>query len=170
MTSDRSRDALFAEVYEELRRRAANQMRGQRGDHTLQPTALINEVYLKLNRGGSSLWSNRTRFLATASQAMRQVLIDHARRRGRQKNKPPGEREPLDQVVVAYEENAIDLLALDSALNRLAEMDPEMTRAVELRFFGGMSIQETADHLGMSRRTFERRWGLIRTWLYEELR
>jgi RNA polymerase sigma-70 factor (ECF subfamily) len=167
---DESLDELLEQVYGELHRRAANCMRGQPGDHTLQPTALINEVYLKLNGTGSSLWNDRTRFLATASRAMRQVLIDHARKRGRLKNEPPGERTPLDRVVVEFEEHALDLEALDAALERLAERDPTMARAVELRFFGGMSVDETASHLGMPRRTFERRWTFVRTWLYEEIK
>lgn len=145
-------------------------MRGQPGDHTLQATALISEVYLRLNCAGSSLREDRTRLLATAATAMRQVLVDHARKRGRQKNKPPGERTPLDQVVVEFEQHAIDLEALDTALRRLSDQDPESARAVELRFFGGMSVEETADSLGMTKRTFERHWTLTRTWLHEEIK
>lgn len=166
---DRVRDALLAEVYEELHRRAAMYMRGQRGDHTLQTTALINEAFVKLGEADSSLWRDRTRFIATASRAMRQVLIDHARRRKAEKRKPPGERVPLDRVLVQFEARAVDLVELDGALKRLEERDPEMARAVELRFFGGMSVEDTAEHLGMSKRTFERRWTFVRTWLHEEI-
>lgn len=128
-----SRDEFLNEVYEELYRRAATCMRGLPGDHTLQQMALINEVFLKLNGAGSSLWDDRTRFLATASQAKHQVLIDHARKHGRQKSTPSGERTPLDQVVIEFEEHAIELEALGAALKRLAERDPEIARAVELR-------------------------------------
>ena len=164
------RDELLDEVYDELHRRAAHYMRGEGKDHTLQASALINEAYVRLGAAGSSLWSDRTRFVATASRAMRHILIDHARRKRRGKHEPPGERVPLDGVLVEFENNAIDLLELDDALQRLEERDPEMTRAVEMRFFGGMSVRETAEELGMSRRTFERRWTFVRTWLHEEIR
>jgi len=160
---------LLAELYDELHRRANRYMRGQRGDHTLQPTALINEAYVKLSAAGSSLWTDKTRFIATASRAMRQVRADHARKRGQVKNTPPGDRTPLDQITIGFEENAIDLPALDDALNRLAARDSDMARAVELRYFGGATMEETAESLGLSKRSFERRWKFVRTWLHTEV-
>lgn len=170
MAEGESKDEdLVAQLYEELHRRANRYMRGQRGDHTLQPTALINEAYMKLAAAGSSLWTDRTRFVATASRAMRQVLVDHARKKGQLKNSPPGNRTPLDQITIEFEENAIDLLALDDALNRLAERDPDMARAVELRYFGGSTLEEAAENIGLSKRSFERRWKFVRTWLHAEV-
>lgn len=162
-------EELLAQLYDELHRRAIGYMRGQRADHTLQPTALVNEAYMRLANSGSSLWSDRPRFLATASRAMRHVLVDHARRRGRLKNSPPGERTPLDQITLGFEENALDLLALDEAIDSLAERDPDMARAVELRFFGGSSMEETAKCLGLSKRSFERRWKFVRAWVFAEV-
>lgn len=111
---------------------------------------------------------DRTRFIATASRAMRRVLMDHARRERTEERKPPA-RMPLPQALVQFEANDVDLVELDEALNRLEELDPEMVRAVELRFFGGMSVEDTAAHLGMSRHTFERRWAFVRAWLHGEI-
>lgn len=159
----------MAELYDELHRRAIGYMRGQRGDHTLQPTALVNEAYMRLASAGNRAAGDRKHFLATASQAMRHVLVDHARQRTRLKKNPPGERMPLDQITVSFEENAVDLLVLNDALDRLAERDPDMARAVELRFFGGLSMEETAEFLGIPKRTFDRRWQFVRTWVHAEV-
>ena len=166
--SDESREELLAELYAELRRRAGNVMRGQPAEHTLQPTALVHEAYLKLC-GDDSGWEDRRHFLAAASQAMRHGLVDHARGRTRQKRTPPGEKVPLDRILVTYEDRALDLLALDEALTRLAEADGDMAKAVELRFFGGLSMEETAKVLEMPKRSLERRWKATRAWLHAEV-
>ena len=156
------------ELYEELRKRAARCMADQPGHHTLQATALVHEIFLKLHAHEPS-WEDRKRFLAVASKAMRQILVDHARGRGRDKRRAPGERVALDDIAVTYDDRAIDLLALEDALTRLSEVDPEMAQAVELRFFGGMSVDDTARLLGLPKRTFERRWSAVRAWLHAEV-
>lgn len=162
-------ERLQADVYQELRRRAAILMRGQPRNHTLQATALVHEVFLKLGGEQPPGEEERGRFLALASRAMRHVLVDHARTRNRKKRTPDGERVLLDEVVLSYADRAFDLLALDEALERLAGFDEEMARAVELRFFGGLSVDETARIIGMPKRTLERRWQAVRAWLYGEV-
>ena len=163
-------DREFLEaLYEDLRAQARRWMKGQRPSHTLQATALVNEAYLKLARGTGTCWEDRRHFLAAASSAMRQILIDHARAKKRLKRQAPGQREPLDEVLIQYDNNAFDLEALDSALEELARFNPEMARAVELRFFGAATVEETASILDMSRRTFERRWQAARAWLHARL-
>lgn len=162
-------DQYQSEIYQELRRRAAHMMRGQPKNHTLQATALVHEVFLKLPGGPASSEEEKARFLALASRAMRHVLVDHARARGRQKRTAEGERVLLDEVVLDYEERAHDLVALDAALERLALFDEVMAKAVELRFFGGLPVEEVARALGMPKRTFERRWQVVRAWLQAEV-
>ncbi|HED65672.1 MAG TPA: sigma-70 family RNA polymerase sigma factor [Planctomycetes bacterium] len=154
-----------SELYQELRKRAAYLMRSQPKDHTLQATALVNEFFLKVHGQPGPKESDRARFLALASHVMRNLLVDHARGRNRRKRTPDGERVYLDEAVVSYEERALDLVALDEALEELAEFDPDMARAVEMRFFGGLSVEETAEALEFSKRTFERRWQAVRAWL-----
>ncbi len=166
---ERERDRLIRDLYAELRRRAEGLMRGQPAGHTLQPTALVHEVLLKMWGGAEPAWEDRARFLAAASKAMRHVLVDHARARGRDKRQPPGDRIPLDEITTAYEARAIDLLALDEALDRLAAFDPTMARAVELRFFGGLSVEEASRILEVPVRTLERRWAAVRAWLFAEV-
>ena len=158
-----------AKLYQELHRRAVAMMRDQPKNHTLQATALVNEVYLKLQDDLDPASEKRAHLLAIASRAMRHVLVDHARGRSRQKRSPSGEQVALDSVVVSYEERALDLLALDEAVERLAKFDETMARAVELRFFGGLPVDETAKALGMPKRTLERRWQATRAWLLAEL-
>lgn len=158
-------EALLAAVYDELHQRAATLMRGQPATHTLQATALVNEAYIKLVGPRSLPFENRTHFLAVAATAMRQILVDHARSKGRAKRAALGARVPLDGLVVEYEQRAIDLDLLDRAMSDLAAFDPEMARAVELRFFAEMTAQETADVLEIPLRTFERRWRATRSWL-----
>jgi RNA polymerase sigma factor (TIGR02999 family) len=164
-----ARSAFFALVYTELHRRAHALMRRQPPGHTLQPTALVGEVYLRLFRGVPGPWNDRKHFLMAASQAMHHALIDHWRRK---RNQPPEvcAESPLDEIVVGYESNAVDLEALSRALERLEEFDPPMAQAVELRFFGGCSVEETARILGMPVRSFERSWQMTRAWLYGEVR
>jgi RNA polymerase sigma-70 factor, ECF subfamily len=162
-------EKLLGLLYVELHQIARNCMTQQSPEHTLQATALVHEAYLKLLTSRQERWRDRAHFLALAAKAMRCVLVDHARRRNRLKRTTPGEREPLDQIVVSYEERALDLQALDGALQRLAEFDEPMARAIEMRFFGGLEMDEIADFLGMSKRTLERQWSATRAWLLKEL-
>lgn len=167
---DRSeQDGLLAELYTELRARAERFMRGQPPDLTLQTTALVHEACLKLFGQERLAGADRAHLLALASTAMRQVLIDHARARGRVKRVPPGERRPIDEIHVAYEERAVDLVALGEALQKLASFDESMTRVVDLHFFGGLSLEDTARAVDMPLRTLERRWAATRAWLRAEI-
>lgn len=165
-----ARDALFSLFYEELHQRASALMDQQPNGHTLQPTALVGEMYLRLFKGQSAGWTDRRHFLLSAARAMRHVLVDHARRKSAKKRSGEAQREPLDLWLVACEERAVDLTVLDEVLTKLAEFDPEMLTAVELRLFGNASSEEAARALGMGQRTFERRWQAVRAWLYKELR
>jgi len=158
-------EELFGILYDELRRRAAGIMSGQAGQ-TLQPTAVVHEAWLKLGEGD---WESRGHFLGVAAKAMRSVLVDHARARRAEKRSGGGSRVGLDQVLLAYEERALDLVGLDEALGRLEAFDPELARLVELRFFGGLSIAETAEVLGRSTATIERSWRTARSFLRVEL-
>lgn len=157
-------------VYDELSRIAAGYLHREREDHTLQPTALVNEAYLRLAGRHNVRWQDRKHFYAVAAQAMRRILVDHARglrsaKRGR------GKPLPIDAVAEPVVEIQIDpgLIDLDQALVRLQEVDPEAVRLVELRFFGGLSIEETADLMGRSRASVVRHWRVAKAWLYEEL-
>jgi RNA polymerase sigma factor (TIGR02999 family) len=162
-------NGLLGELYAELRARAGRFMRGQPRDLTLQTTALVHEACLKIFGCERLESGDRSHILALASSAMRSVLVDHARARSRVKRSPPGERVPLDELRMAYEERAVDLLALDEALKELATFDSEMARAVELHFFGGLSLENTARALDMPVRTLERRWAATRAWLRAEM-
>lgn len=162
-------DELFSIIYGELRRVADRVMQGERSDHTLQPTALVHEAYLKLIDRSGAGYNDRNHFLSVAARAMRQVLIDHARARATAKRGRGRARVMLDDVVTSYETAAIDLVALDDALRRLDEQDPELAQLVELRFFGGLTVKETASVMGVSFRRIERAWTLARSWLHREL-
>jgi RNA polymerase sigma-70 factor (ECF subfamily) len=156
------------EVYDELRRIAAAYMRRERPGQTLQATALVNEVYLRL-AGGGAPWTDRNHFLGIAARSMRQILVERARARGAQKRWAGLDRVTLtDALMTASHEDAM-LPALDEALTRLEQLDPEQARIVELRYFVGLSVEETADALGMSPATLKRRWALARAWLFREL-
>ncbi|MEM7309039.1 MAG: ECF-type sigma factor [Planctomycetota bacterium] len=163
-------EALFDFVYTELHRRAAALMQDQPGKHTLQPTALVNELYLRLFEGEPGQWNDRAHFLRSASRAMRHILVDHARRRTSEKRGGGTTQTPLDEAFVAYEDRSISLIGLQEALLKLEQVDPVMATAVELRFFGGSSVKETAELIGVSLRTFTRRWKMTRAWLYREVR
>jgi RNA polymerase sigma-70 factor, ECF subfamily len=156
-------------LYAELHALAARWLRDQRKNHTLQATELVHEAFLRLHGGRELPGQDRVEFLALASTAMRCALVDHARTRGREKRCPPGERIPMDALLVAYEDRAVDMLALDEALRKLDTFDPDMASAVELRFFGGLSAKEAAAILGIPLRTFERRWSPVRAWLRAEV-
>lgn len=166
--SQEARDALFAEMQGELRGLARRMMRGQSPAHTLQPTALVNEACLRLCERSGSL-QDRTHLVRLAATAMRQILVDHARRRGALKRGGAQQRVPLDEVVDLYEERAHGLAELDHALERLSRQSSELVELVELRFFAGLPIEEVATILGLSPRTAARRWQIARAFLREEL-
>jgi RNA polymerase sigma factor (TIGR02999 family) len=160
---------LMPRVYDELRRLAGSYLAGETVSHTLQPTALVNEAYIKLVDQTRVDWKGRTHFFAVAAQAMRRILVDHARRRNRQKRGGGRRRvEWSDQLQLSAERDD-DLLALDDALNKLAELDSRQAQIVELRFFGGLTVAEVSQLLGLSKRTVEAEWTMIKAWLRREL-
>lgn len=161
---ERASDELFPLLYRELRRIAERAMAREQG-HTLQPTALVHEAYLKLVKGEDPYYHDRDHFLSVAARAMRHILVDHSRSRRSEKRGANRPRSPLDQAVVMFEENALDLVALDESLTALAEMDPQLAKMTELRFFGGLDTTETARILDVSKRTVERGWNTTRAWL-----
>jgi RNA polymerase sigma factor (TIGR02999 family) len=170
MTEDRqSLDSLLPLVYQELRRLAAGYLRRERAGYTLQPTALVNEAYLRLLKDRPDRWQNRAHFCAIAAHSMRQILIERARARGAQKRGGARARVTLDEALVAGGERSIDLVALDEALERLAALDPEQARLVELRFFGGLTVEETAEAMNISPATVKRHWTVARAWLAREM-
>jgi RNA polymerase sigma factor (TIGR02999 family) len=164
-------DELMPLVYDELRRQAARYLRRERAGHTLQTTALIHEAYLKLIDQRAVNWESRTQFFALAATAMRRILVDYARRRQREKRGGAGDDLPLDEAlqVAAQQEKSLDLIALDEALTRLAEIDRQQARVVELRYFADLSLEETAAALGISRATAARDWSMAKAWLLREL-
>jgi RNA polymerase sigma factor (TIGR02999 family) len=164
-----ARDRLFVLVYEELRRRAARQLRGERQGHTLRPTALVHEAYLRLLGQDRMRWQNRAQFFAIASEMMRRVLVDHARERKAAKRAGGAVRVALEEDVAATGPREVDLIALDGALDELAAMEPRQSRVVEMRFFGGLDMAEIAEVLEVSRATVDRDWRFARTWLYRRL-
>ena len=163
-------DKLMPLVYDELRRQASRYLRRERDNHTLQTTALIHEAYLKLIDQNQVEWQNRTHFFAIAAQAMRRILVDYARERKREKRGGAEENLPLEEAAfVASEGKNVDLVALDEALTRLAEFDERQARVVELRYFSGLSIDETADILGISNVTVRRDWNMAKAWLHQQI-
>lgn len=160
---------LLREVYGELRRLAQGYLRKERRDHTLQATELINEAYLRFAKGGSRDWQDRHHFFAVAAQAMRRVLVDHARHRGYKKRGSGKKALALEQVPSLAEQPPSELVELDDALTALEDVDRRKAKVVELRFFGGFTNVETAEILGCSRATVERDWRLAQAWLYKEL-
>lgn len=166
-----AREALIPVVYDELRRLARARLWRERPDHTFESAALVNEAYLRLVRQQSPNWRNRTHFFAAAAQLMRHILVDHARGRRAAKRGAGAPRLALDpEIAPAREQQEIDVVALDDALTRLANMDPEQGRLVELRYFGGLSIEETAAVMGTSPATVKREWATARAWLKRELK
>ena len=162
-------DELVPLVHAELRRIARNYMRGERRGHTLQTTALINEAYVRLVDQKHVQWQNRAHFLAIASQLMRRILVDYARRRQYQKRGGGIVQVTLSDAAEVTDKRSPDLVALDEALVSLAEIDPRRSRVVELRFFGGLSIEETAEVLKVSTTTVERDWTIAKAWLHKEV-
>jgi RNA polymerase sigma-70 factor (ECF subfamily) len=169
-TGDRAAlDQLLPVVYAELRHLAKSYLRRERGNHTLQSTALVHEAYLRLSQGVAAEWRNRTHFFGIAANLMRQVLVDHARARGAVKRGGGAHRVTLTGIADERDTLAIDFTALDAALTTLAAMDPTQARIVELRFFAGLTIEETAELLALSPATIKREWATARAWLHREL-
>lgn len=162
-------DLLFPLVYNELRKIARAHLRRERADHTLQPTALVNEAYLRLVDQERVQWQGRAHFFGIASQMMRRILVDHARRKNAARRGAGAHKVTLDEAMLAGERRSVDLVALDDALQRLAELDPGQGRLVELRFFGGLTIEETAEVMEVSPATIKREWFTARAWLFREL-
>ncbi len=159
-------EKLMPLVYDELRRQAARFLQKERPHHTLQATALIHEAYLKLIGQKQIEWQNRNHFFAIASTAMRRILVDYARERHREKRGGYAENLPLDEVFyISANEKTIDLIALDEALNRLGKMNERQARVVELRYFSGLSNDETAEVLGVSNATVRNDWNIAKAWL-----
>jgi RNA polymerase sigma-70 factor (ECF subfamily) len=164
-----SLDSLLPVVYQELRRLAASYLRRERPGQTLQPTALVHEAYLRLMKDRPERWQNRAHFCAIAAHSMRQILIERARARGAIKRGGQAPRVTLDEALVGGNAPSYDLLALDEALGKLAAIDPEQARLVELRFFGGLTVEETAEAMSISPATVKRHWTMARAWLAREL-
>ena len=154
-------------VYEELRRVAHHYLRNERPGHTLQSTALVHEAYLRLAKQGAAQFQNREHFLAICAQLMRQILVEYARSRNAAK-RDGGYRLTLDDNL-AFKTRSVDMVALDDALNELARLDPQQSRIVELRFFGGLSIEETSRALNLSPTTVKRHWATARLWLHHQM-
>ena len=159
---------LLPIVYPELRRLAHRHLRKERPDHTLQSTALVHEAYLRMEKQGTLKFENRSHFLAICSQLMRQILVEYARAR-RAAKRDGGVKLALEDIVAAAKSRGVDLIPLDDALAELAKLDAQQARIVELRFFGGLSIEETAEVLGVSPATVKRDWTAARIWLHREL-
>jgi RNA polymerase sigma factor (TIGR02999 family) len=160
--------ALVPLVYNELRKAAHRYLRHERPDHTLQSTGLVHEAYLRLRKQGAHEFENRAHFFAIAAQLMRQTLVEYARHRNAEKRNAGG-RLTLDDTVQLLKAKNVDLIALDDALDGLAKLDPRQSRVVELRFFGGLSVEETSRVLGVSRDTVKRDWATAKIWLYHEM-
>lgn len=162
-------DRLMPLVYDEMRKIARRYMSRQRPDHTLQTTALVNEAYLRLIDSSKVQWQNRAHFYAISAQLMRRILVDFARARTNQKRGGGVQKVVLDEALTITSEPGADLIALDDALNELAKLDRRQSQIVELRYFGGLSEDETAEILDISARTVRRDWSLARAWLYRQL-
>jgi RNA polymerase sigma factor (TIGR02999 family) len=160
---------LMPLVYDELHRLARNYLRRERPDHTLQSTALVHEAYMRMVNQKTVHWQNRAHFFGVAAQSIRHILVDHARSYQTAKRGSGGHKLSLDEAIAITEARDIDLIALDDALNGLSAVDPQQGRIVELRFFGGLSIEETADVLKISPATVKRDWVMAKAWLYRNL-
>ncbi len=159
-------DALLPLIYDELRNLAANYLRRERRDHTLQPTALVHEAYLRLVDQRSVNWQNRAHFFGVAAQLMRRILVDHARAHNAEKRGHDFQKLSLDENIDKAAERSAELIALDDALKELAEIDEQKSRIVELRYFGGLSVEETAEVLGVTPVTIKRHWRMAKAWLH----
>ena len=162
-------DRLVSAVYPELRRMARRHLGHRAAGHSLESAALANEAYLKLVRARNIRVESRVHFLALCSQVIRRILVDHARSRGYAKRGGNALRVPLDEVLLASQSQGIEVLALDQALESLAQLDPRKSRVVELRYFGGLTVEEVADVLGISSETAKRDWRMAKAWLFDAL-
>lgn len=162
-------DALAPSIYGELRRIAAGYLRRERPDHTLQPTALVHEAFLRLVEQRDVDWQNRQHFFGVSAQLMRRILVDYARQRAADKRGGGRNHVALDDALAAAESNRLDVILIDDALRSLASIDPDHVRLIELRFFGGLTIEEAADVLGCSSGTAKREWRVAKAWLRREL-
>ena len=162
-------DRLVPQIHRELRKLAASYLRKERPDHTLQPTALVNEAFLKLIDQRAVRWQNRAHFFGIAAQAMRRILVDHARAHAASKRGDGARKVPLEDAELVGGAVDIDLLALDEALTRLAAIDAQQSRVVELRFFGGLTMEETAEVMHISPATVGREWRMAKAWLFAEM-
>jgi RNA polymerase sigma factor (TIGR02999 family) len=162
-------ESLLPLVYEELHSQAVRFFRRESAGHTLQPTALVNEVYLRLINQHDVTWQNRVQFFGVAAQMMRRILVSHARGREAKKRGGAAQHITLGEELAAAPDRDLNLLALDDALARLETIDPEKSQMVELRFFSGLSVEETAEVMGVSPRTIDRKWQTAKAWLYREI-
>ncbi len=162
-------DKLIPLIYDELRRLAGHYLRRERIGHTLQPTALVHEAYLRLADQRQMEWQNRAHFFGAAAQVMRRILVDHARQHRATKRGGAEHKVTLEEDVALSEQRDVNLLALDDALNKLAEIDLQKSRIVELRFFSGLSIDETAEVMEISEATVTRQWRTAKAWLHREI-
>jgi RNA polymerase sigma factor (TIGR02999 family) len=164
-----ARDTLIPAVYQELRRMADHYFRGESPGHSLQPTALVHEAYLRLIDQTKVDWQNRAHFFGVAAQMMRRILVDHAKAKHRVKRGGTSPRVSLDETVNLSNERDVELVALDEALKALEQLDERKSHIVELRYFGGLTVHETAQVLGVSDKTVMRDWNLAKAWLYQQL-
>jgi len=164
-----AQEVLLPLLYNELRALARYHMRDERSDHTLQTTALVHEAYLRLCGRKAETWENKAHYMRVATRAMRRVLVDHARRKYSDKRGGSRRKEPLEMADGFQIESTIDLIALDTALEKLTAMDPRLGQIVELRFFGGLTAEETAHVLGVSPRTIKYEWKMAKVWLKHEM-
>jgi len=162
-------EALLPLVYEELRKLAAHRMTGERSDHTLQATALVHEAYVRLVGDRKYPWANRAQFFAAAAEAMRRILIEHARAKKGPRRGGKLEKMPLDVIDLASTDNSEQIVALDEAISRLEKQDPDAAKVVQLRFFAGLGVEETAQTLGIAPRTVKREWAYARAFLFRVL-
>ena len=162
-------DELTPLLYQELKRIAAAQLRRERAGHTLQVTALVHEAYLKLVDQRQVTWRNRAHFFGVAAQAMRRILLDYAKGRSRGKRGGGARQTTLDEALVVTSDRAFELVEIDEALQRLEAFDPRQAKVVEMRFFGGLSVEETAEALGVSEPTVKREWSMAKAWLHREI-
>lgn len=162
-------DGLMPLVYDELHRIASRYLRRERQGHTLQTTALINEAYLRIVDQNRVNWQSRAHFFGVAAQMMRRILVDHARSHLYAKRGGGAQKLTLDEAIATPQERDLDLVALDDALTTLAQIDPQQSRIIELRFFGGLTIEETAEVLGISPATVKRDWNMAKAWLFGEI-
>ena len=163
-------DEIFPLVYDELRKLAASRLRSERDDHTLQPTALVHEAYLRLIEQNKQTWENRVHFFGLAAEMMRRILVNHALGKNRIKRFGNQTRLALDEAVSFAQEKEIDIVLLDEALNNLVKFDAMQAKIVELKFFGGLTNEEVAEVLGISDSTVKREWRIAKAWLHQQLR